>query len=101
MIEKCYVHNIFTKNYKWLVIIGYNLNLLLKLLFYPTNNNLPLKICCKNIVNIAFLLTILFKLSKNENLMIFWVSKNRSQNRVIPLNSSINKLVYLFIYFIF
>ena len=38
--KKFYVHNIFTTNYKWLVIISYNLNLSLKLLFYPTNNNL-------------------------------------------------------------
>ena len=73
MIKKYYVHNIFITNYRWLVIIGYNLNLLLKLLFYPTNNNLPLRICYKNVVNITFLLTILFELSKNENLMIFWV----------------------------
>ena len=28
--EKYYVHNIFTINYKWLVVIGSNLNLLLK-----------------------------------------------------------------------
>ena len=30
---KCYVHNIFTTNYGWLVIIGSKLNLALKLLF--------------------------------------------------------------------
>ena len=29
----------FTTNYKWLVIIGSNLNLTLKLLFFPNNNN--------------------------------------------------------------
>ena len=34
-LEKCYVYNIFTTNYRWLVIIGYNLNLSLKLLFDP------------------------------------------------------------------
>ena len=35
-----------------------NLNLILRLLFCPTittSNNLPLKICCKNIVDISFL----------------------------------------------
>ena len=29
----------FTTNYKWLVVIGSNLNLTLRLLFYPNNNN--------------------------------------------------------------
>ena len=29
----------FTTNYKWLVIIGSNLNLTLRLLFCPNNNN--------------------------------------------------------------
>ena len=29
----------FTTNYRWLVVIGSNLNLTLKLLFYPNNNN--------------------------------------------------------------
>ena len=37
-----------------LVIIDYNLNLLLKLLFFLTYNNLLLKICCESIVNITF-----------------------------------------------
>ena len=31
--KKCYVHNIFTTNYKWLVVIGSNLSLALRLLF--------------------------------------------------------------------
>ena len=31
--KKCYVHNIFTINYMWLVIISSNLNLTLRLLF--------------------------------------------------------------------
>ena len=35
-----YFYNIFTNNHKWLVIIGYNLNLSMKLFFCPTNNNL-------------------------------------------------------------
>ena len=29
----------FTTNYKWLVVIGSNLNLTLRLLFCPNNNN--------------------------------------------------------------
>ena len=33
LIEKCYIHNIVTTNYGWLVIIGSNLNLALRLLF--------------------------------------------------------------------
>ena len=37
--ERCYVHKIFTTFHRWLEVIGSNLNLLLKLLFYPTNNN--------------------------------------------------------------
>ena len=36
--EKYYVYNIFTTNYRLLVIIGYNLNISLKLLFCPINN---------------------------------------------------------------
>ena len=31
--EKWYVHNIFTTNHGWLVVIGRNLNLILRLLF--------------------------------------------------------------------
>ena len=37
--ERCYAYNIFTTNYRWLVVIGSNLNLILKLLFCPNNNN--------------------------------------------------------------
>ena len=36
--------------------MGSNLNLLLRLLFYPNNNNLPPVIYCKNVMHIAFLL---------------------------------------------
>ena len=32
-VERCYVYNIFTTNHEWLVIIGLNLNLTLRLLF--------------------------------------------------------------------
>ena len=48
----------FTTNHKWKIVISYNLNLSLKLLFLPpvtVNNNLSLRICCENIVDIAFL----------------------------------------------
>ena len=63
MLRPQHFHNIFTINHKRLVGIGSNLNLSLKLLFYPTNNNpkqlvkLPHKICCENIMDITFLLT--------------------------------------------
>ena len=63
--EKCYIHNIFRNTFAWIIsksyvkscYISFNLNLPLKLFFYSlilTNNNLLLKIYCKNIV-IAFL----------------------------------------------
>ena len=39
----------------WLIIISSNLNLTLRLLFQSNNNNLTLKICCKNCVHISFL----------------------------------------------
>ena len=55
MLRPQYFYNIFTTNYRWLVIISSNLNLTLRLLFYPNSNNLPLKICCKNVVDISFL----------------------------------------------
>ena len=32
-LERCYVYNIFTTHHEWLVIIGSNLNLVLRLLF--------------------------------------------------------------------
>lgn len=37
--ENSYGYNIFTISYKWLIDIGSKLNLLLKLFFYPINNN--------------------------------------------------------------
>ena len=37
--ERCYVYNIFTTNHMWLVVIGSNLKLTLRLLFCPNNNN--------------------------------------------------------------
>ena len=48
----------FTTNHRWLVVIGSNSNLTLNYFFastITTSNNLPLKICCKNIVDISFL----------------------------------------------
>ena len=33
-----YFYNIFTTNHRWLVVIGSNLNLTLRLLFCPNNN---------------------------------------------------------------
>ena len=50
ILEKCYVYNIFITNSRWSIIIGFNLNSLLKLLFYPlipASNNLQPKICYK------------------------------------------------------
>ena len=46
----------FTTNYKWLVVISLNLKLTVRLFFCPNNNNLPLRICCKNVVDISFLI---------------------------------------------
>ena len=47
LIKKCYIHNIFTINFKWQVIIGYYVcaKKLFKLwIKIRTNNNLPLMI---------------------------------------------------------
>ena len=44
--ERCYVYNIFTINHRWLVVIGSNLKLIIKLLFCQiiiTSNNLILR----------------------------------------------------------
>ena len=38
-IYKYYIHNIFTTNHRWLVVIGSNLNLTLRLFFCSNNNN--------------------------------------------------------------
>ena len=38
--EKYYVHNIFTTNYRWLVVISSNLNLTLRLLFLTQQKQL-------------------------------------------------------------
>ena len=37
--ERWYVYNIFITNHKWLIIIDLNLNIILRLLFCPNNNN--------------------------------------------------------------
>ena len=39
MLSLQYFYIIFTTNYKWLVVIGSNLKLTLRLRFYPNNNN--------------------------------------------------------------
>ena len=49
-----YLHNIFTTNYRPLVVIGSNLNLILRLLFCPNSNNMPLMICCKNVMKMLW-----------------------------------------------
>ena len=69
IVEICYVHNIFTINHRWLVVISSNLNLPLKLLFYPTNNNLMHKIYCENVVNMTFLLIITNKKKKKKKIL--------------------------------
>ena len=56
--KRCYLYNIFTTNYRWLAVIGSNLKLILNYIFVPTittSNNLSLRICCKNVVDISFL----------------------------------------------
>ena len=66
MLRLSHFYNIFTTNHKWLVIIVINLNLILKLLFYPNNNNLSHKIFCKNVTKI--LLT--YDFSKRNSVFI-------------------------------
>ena len=39
MLRPYYFYNIFTTNHKWLIVIGSNLNLTLRLLCYLNNNN--------------------------------------------------------------
>ena len=34
-----YFYNIFITNYKWLIVTGLNLNVILRLFFCPNNNN--------------------------------------------------------------
>ena len=66
------------KNHMWKVVIGSNLNLQLKLLFFPpitTNNNLPLKIYCENIKNITFLIKITSNIKD--------IKLNFSQNNIL------------------
>ena len=55
LIKKCYIHNIFTINLKWQVIIGCHVcaKKLFKLwIKIRTNNNLPLRIYCEIVVKI-------------------------------------------------
>ena len=39
MLRLQHLYNIFIANHKWLVVIGSNLNLILRLLFCHNNNN--------------------------------------------------------------
>ena len=39
MLRLQYFYNIFITNHRWLVVIGSNLNLILRLLFYLNNKN--------------------------------------------------------------
>ena len=71
-------YNIFTTNFRYLIITGYNLNLSLKLIFCPSvkiNNNLTLKICYKSIVNVITFI-ILFNLATqlDKRIWIFWLN---------------------------
>ena len=57
LIKKCYIHNIFTINLKWQVIIGCYMcaKKLFKLwIKIRTNNNLPLRIYCEIVVKILW-----------------------------------------------
>ena len=52
MVKRWFVYNIFIINNRLLVSIDLNLNLILRLFFFPTiiiSNNLSLKICYKNV----------------------------------------------------
>ena len=56
--EKCYVHNIFTTNFKWWVVNGLVLVSEKVILIVGSNknkNNLQHKIFYKNVVNITLL----------------------------------------------
>ena len=84
--ERCYVLIIFTTNHRWLVVIGSNLNLTLRLHFFPTiitSYNLPLKIYCKNVVDISFPLW-----KYGGNISQFWF-----------LILYINIYIYIYIFF--
>ena len=68
MLYLQYFYNIFKTNHKWLVVIGSNLKLTLRLFFCPNNNNLSLKICCKNIVEYHFSLQLVLLNIFNEGI---------------------------------
>ena len=59
MLRLQHFYNNFTTNHMWLVVIGSNLKLTLILIFaiiITTSNKLPLRIFCKNVVDISFLI---------------------------------------------
>ena len=56
MLRPQHFYNIFTINHRWLFVIGSNLNLIPRLPFHPNNNNLLVRIYCKNVVNFFFLI---------------------------------------------
>ena len=81
----------FTTNHSWLVFIGCNLKPKLILLFclpLTTNNNLPFKICCENIVNIIFLFYIFYKNYVKTFLKWFitWLKKKKKSKSTINIS---------------
>ena len=64
-------HNTFIKNQIWSIVIGYNLNLSMRLLFcspITTCSNLLLMICCENVMDITFFCV--------KNVKISWCCHN-------------------------
>ena len=54
IVEKCYFYQIFTTNPSWqLIVIGSNLHIT-EIVFLFTDNNLLIRICCENVLNITF-----------------------------------------------
>ena len=72
------------------VVIGFNLNLQLKIIFLSTHNNLLLRICYKNVINIVFL----YFLSHCHSTSINYLSKKKLlQIRFIQVISIIRKIL--------
>ena len=70
-------HNIFITNLRWLVVIGFNLNLPLKLLFCPPEiaiNYLSLRIYCENVIDIIFLKINPYLLNYKGRFFFFFLS---------------------------
>ena len=83
-IEKCYVYNIFTIPSQQIISR--------KVSFFSlvtTNNNLPFKICCKNIViSLSFFFFLVFCLFKHDVKLNQWPPPQHNKTAII----------YLFIY---